>query len=420
MEKNKTILTNKISQNDSHEINIDDLLTRRYTKELENNHTKTVYDLFKWKTIDIELKDYKTGKNKFELHNAEFPIDYSQTACDIIAEKYFRRTNVPNDRNCEYSMKQITHRMINQLVESAIDEGLINQEQGQIVYDELVFMMLSQMFAFNSPQWFNTGLKYYNKDVTEDGSYYYDTKSKKVVQATDNHERTQASACFIIGIEDKLLGKKSISDQYATETKLFKGGSGTGTNYSTIRAKGEKLSGGGTSSGIMSFLKGFDVNAGTIKSGGTLRRSAKMNQLDVDHPEILEYMTWKSKEEQKVRDLGKMGYDTSFEGEAYETVSGQNANNTVRFSDEFMFKVEKYLKDGIDEEFELKGRIDKSINRKEKVSTIWNTFIKSAWECADPAPQFDDTVNSWHTCPCGEDGIYNAKHNRINSTNPLA
>lgn len=400
------------------EIGLDNLVRRHFTKKLVGS-TKTVFDLFEWKKVDIKLQDYKTGKMKFELLNAEFPIHYSQTACDIIAEKYFKRTNVPNERSCEYSMKQITTRMIKQLVESAIEEDLINKNQGDIVFDELAYMMLSQMFAFNSPQWFNTGLKYYNQDLTDDGSYYYDTKLKKVVQAKDNHERTQASACFIIGIEDKLLGKKSISEQYITETRLFKGGSGTGTNYSTIRAKGEKLSGGGTSSGIMSFLKGFDVNAGTIRSGGTLRRSAKMNQLDIDHPEILDYITWKSKEEQKVRDLGKMGYDTSFEGEAYETVSGQNANNTVRFSDEFMIKVRKYLEEGIDSDFELKGRVDSSINRTEKVSTLWNTFINSAWECADPAPQFDDTVNIWHTCLCGEDGEYGAKHNRINSTNPL-
>ena len=405
-------------KNFNKEMDLRNIIVRKYTTELENNPNKTVFDLFEWKTVDISLMDYKTGKPKFELKNAEFPIHYSQTACDIIAEKYFKRANVPNDRNCEYSMKQVTDRMIRFLVESAIDEKLLTQEEGKIAYDELAFMMLSQMFAFNSPQWFNTGMKYYDTGETPDGHYYYDGKLKKVVQSKDKYSRTQASACFIVGIEDKLLGEKSISDQFVTETRLFKHGSGTGTNYSCLRAKGEHLSSGGTSSGVMSFLKGFDANAGTIKSGGTLRRSAKMNQLDIDHPEILEYMSWKAKEEQKVRDLGKMGYDISFEGEAYETVSGQNANNTVRLTDNFMKKVDKYINQNVDSDFELKGRVDKNINRKEKISTLWNTMVNSAWECADPAPAFDDTFNAWHTCPVGEDGKYGEKHNRINSTNP--
>ena len=176
-----------------------------------------------------------------------------------------------------------------------------------------------------------------------------------LVKSEDAYTRTQASACFILSIEDKLLGKHSISEQYVTETKLFKGGSGTGTNFSTIRARGERLSGGGISSGLMSFLKGLDRNAGAIKSGGTTRRAAKMLCLDIDHPEIMEFMTWKAKEEDKVRALTKMGYDGSFEGEAYETVSGQNGNNSIRFSDEFMMKVNNLSKDP-KQTITLKGR----------------------------------------------------------------
>jgi len=303
-------------------------------------------------------------------------------------------------------------------MESGLDEGLLNEKTAKIFYDEVVYMMLDQRFAPNSPQWFNTGLKYYDTGEESDGHFYYDIKEKCVKQSKDKYSRTQASACFILSIEDKLLGDKSITEQYVTETRLFKHGSGTGTNFSTLRAKGEKLTGGGVSSGVMSFLIGLDRNAGAIKSGGTNRRSAKMLQLDVNHPEILDFITWKAKQEQIVRDMGKMDYDISFDGVAYDTVSGQNGNNTVRYDDDFMSKAYAYTTKGIDYDYELVGRIDKSVNRKEKVSTIWNAMCQSTWDCADPAPSFDGTYNAWHTCPSGEDGILGAKYNRINSTNP--
>ncbi|GCD11732.1 vitamin B12-dependent ribonucleotide reductase [Clostridium tagluense] len=400
------------------DMNLKDLIVRRYTKELEGQTKKSVYDLFKWKKVDVSIKDYKLGTMIYEGIDLDFPEDYSQHACDIIASKYFKMANVQNDRGYEYSLKEVIHRMVKFWVESATDEKLITVSEGVILYDELAYMFLKQMFAPNSPQWFNTGLKYYPSNEETDGNFYYNTDLKKVVQSKDRYTRTQASACFIIGIEDKLLGAKSISEQYVTETKLFKGGSGTGSNFSVLRAKGERLSGGGVSSGVMTFLKGYDANAGSIKSGGTLRRSAKMNQLFIDHPEIMDYITWKSKEEEKVRALGKMGYDTSFGGEAYETVAGQNANNTVRMTDEFMYKVDEYVTKGIDSKFELKGRVDSSVNKIVDVSTLWDAFVSSAHDCADPAPAFDGTFNAWHTCPRGEDGEYNAPHNRINSTNP--
>lgn len=202
-----------------------------------------------------------------------------------------------------------------------------------------------------------------------------------------------------------------------TETKLFKGGSGTGTNFSTIRAEGEKLSGGGVSSGLMSFLKGLDRNAGAIKSGGTTRRAAKMVCLDIDHPEIEDFITWKAKEEDKVVALTKMGYDGDIDGESYNTVSGQNSNNSLRISDDFMNKVD-HLDEEPDATIELKGRIDDRVNREVKVSSLWDLMNESAWRCADPAPQFSDTFNQWHTCPAGEDGELWAPHNKLNSTNP--
>lgn len=399
--------------------NIKDLLKRYYTKILDKNKNLTVYDLFQWKKVNVILKDHKTGKTIVNMKDLEFPKDYSQNACDIIASKYFKKALVPNEVGYENSLKMVVHRIVNFWCESLLDEGLIKtKEEKEILYDELAYCFLNQMFAPNSPQWFNTGLKHsYNIHGESLNTYYYDTDKKAVVKSIDGYTRTQASACFILSIKDKLLGDHSISEQYVTETKLFKGGSGTGTNYSTIRAKGERLSGGGVSSGVMSFLKGLDRNAGAIKSGGTTRRAAKMVALDINHPEIFDFMEWKSKEEDKVRALGKMGYDASFEGEAYETVSGQNGNNSVRLSDEFMMKVCN-LDENPEETIELKGRVDDTVNTSVKVKDLWESFNTSAWKCADPAPQFDDIFNNWHTCPCGEDGTYGAKYNRINSTNP--
>ncbi|MFL0197693.1 vitamin B12-dependent ribonucleotide reductase [Clostridium sp. WILCCON 0269] len=398
---------------------IKDLFKRYYTKPLEKDKNKTVYDLFKWKKVDVFLKDHKTDKVLVDMKDLQFPEHYSQNACDIIASKYFRKAGILGEKNYEDSMRAVVHRMVNFWCESLKDEGLIKtEEEGSIFYDECVYAFLNQMYAPNSPQWFNTGLKLsYDIKGNSQGNYYFDDKLHKVVECKDNYTRTQASACFILSIEDKLLGSHSISEQFVTETKLFKGGSGTGTNFSSIRAKGERLSGGGSSSGLMSFLKALDRNAGAIKSGGTTRRAAKMVCLDVNHPEIMEFINWKSKEEDKVRALGKMGYDTDMDGEAYETVSGQNSNNSVRFSHDFMSKVDR-LEENPDEIITLTGRVDKNINRIEKVKDIWNAFNMSAWKCADPAPQFSDTFNAWHTCPAGEDGDVNASYNRINSTNP--
>jgi ribonucleoside-diphosphate reductase alpha chain len=395
------------------------IVKRYFTKELEKNKNLSVYDLFNWKKVDVFLKDHKTGKVLVDMKDLEFPEHYSQNACDIIASKYFRKAGVPNECGYENSMKLVAHRMVTFWCEALTDEGILKTEEEKIIfYDEMVYALLAQMYAPNSPQWFNTGLSLcYGIKGNKQGNYYYDETLEKVVESEDNYTRTQASACFILSIEDKLLGHHSISEQFVTETKLFKGGSGTGTNFSSLRAKGELLSGGGVSSGLMSFLKGLDRNAGAIKSGGTTRRAAKMVCLDIDHPEILDFITWKAHEEDKVRALGKMGYDTDIDGEAYETVSGQNSNNSVRFSDEFMRKVENLHKDP-EATIELSGRADTSVNKKVKVKTLWDAFINSAWQCADPAPQFSDTFNAWHTCPCGEDGLYNAKHNRINSTNP--
>lgn len=398
---------------------LDQIIRRYYTKELEGQSEKSVYDLFKWKRVDVQLKDYKNGRVLCDMKNLEFPEAYSQQACDIIASKYFRKAGVNTAEGYETSMRQVAHRMVDFWVAALVEEGMIaSGEQSKILYDELVYGILSQTFAPNSPQWFNTGLKRsYGIAGHCSELWYWDPKENKAVMSEDSYTRTQASACFILSIKDSLLGEGSISDHYVTETKLFKGGSGTGTNFSSIRAEGEGLSGGGQSSGLMSFLKGLDRNAGAIKSGGTTRRAAKMVCLDIDHPEIENFISWKAKEEDKVMALAKMGYDGDIDGEAYQTVSGQNSNNSVQISDEFMRKVNN-LSRNPEATLTLKGRVDSSVNREVSVQQLWDLFNESAWRCADPAPQFSDTFNAWHTCPAGEDGKFGTRENRINSTNP--
>lgn len=392
-----------------------DLIVPHYTSSIMSTD-KTVYDLFEWHNVDVKITDHKTGKNIVHMENLEFPAHFSQNACDIIASKYFRKSGIPDTYGYEHSFKQVVHRMVNFWVMAALDEGLIDDTNKDIVYNELAYMMIAQMWAPNSPQWFNTGLKLsYGIKGRSQGHYYYDENLQKCVLSTDAYTRTQGSACFIVSVNDSLLGEKSLTDQLTTETRLFKYGSGVGSNWSSIRSKGEALSGGGKSSGLMSFLKVFDRNAGAIKSGGTTRRAAKMNILNIDHPESRDFISWKAKEEDKVVALGKMGYDTHFDGEAYETVSGQNANNSIRVSDAFMSSIHDK-----NATIDLINRLDNTVAKTESVHELYEEIAKSAWRCGDPGIQFDDTINAWHTCPCGEDGVAFAPHNKINASNPCS
>ncbi len=362
------------------------IIKRHYTKKLKDN--QSVFELFNWVKKDITLHNYKTGEVIYQIKGAEFPDFYSENACNIIASKYFFRA-IP-----ETSLKQVVDRMCWFWVEALKEEGLINSdEEASIVYDELAYTIISQIWAPNSPQWFNTGLNKYGIEADHDYTYYYDPEEKKVVRSKDRYSRSQSSACFIIPIKDQLLGTESISDHYAIETKLFKGGSGVGTNFSNIRADGESLSSGGKSSGVMSFLYGLDRNAGAIKSGGTTRRAAKMVILDSNHPEIEAFIDWKAKEEDKVRALGKAGYDTSMNGEAYKTVSGQNSNNSVRVDRNFMTK-----KNDPEADYVLYGITDSKVNKTVKAYDLWEKINKAAWNCADPGLQFSDTINAWNTC----------------------
>ena len=401
---------------------LDGKIRRHYTKALEGvdqgKQKGSVYDLFKWKRVDVVLKNYMTGEVITDMKDLEFPEAYSQNACDIIASKYFRKSGVnagEKGRGHEHSMRQLAHRMVAFWADALVDEGVVTPEQRQIVYDELVYMLLAQLWAPNSPQWFNTGLSVYGIKGEASGHYYYDEKLRDVAESTDAYTRTQGSACFIVSVRDSLLGDKSLTDQIRTETLLFKYGSGVGTNWSAIRGKDERLSGGGKSSGLLSFLKVSDRNAGAIKSGGTTRRAAKMNILNLDHPEILDYITWKAREEDKADALGKMGYSTAFEGEAYDTVSGQNANNSIRIPDKFMQDLKKR-----GAQWKVTGRVSRAADKNIPVEELWNKACQAAWRCGDPGVQFDDTINAWHTCPAGEDGQPGAAHNRINASNPCS
>jgi ribonucleoside-diphosphate reductase alpha chain len=262
------------------------------------------------------------------------------------------------------------------------------------------------MAAPNSPQWFNTGLNYlYGITGTPQGHHYVDPITGECKKSEDAYTHPQPHACFIQSVDDDLVNEGGIMELWIREARLFKYGSGTGTNFSRIRGEGETLSGGGNSSGLMSFLKIGDKAAGAIKSGGTTRRAAKMVCLDVNHPDIVEFVEWKAKEEKKAYVLIQAGYDAAFDGEAYMTVSGQNSNNSVRVSNEYLTAVEN------DADWNLIRRTDGEVHKTIKARELWDKIADAAWQCADPGVQFDSTINEWHTCPEG---------GRINASNPCS
>ena len=259
-----------------------------------------------------------------------------------------------------------------------------------------MYTILNQSCAPNSPQWFNTGLySSYGISGKAQGHYYVDPISGEICKSKNAYERPQPHACFILSVDDDLVNEGGIMDLWVREARIFKYGSGVGTNYSNIRGEGEKLSGGGTSSGIMSFLKIGDRAAGAIKSGGTTRRAAKMVCLDLDHPEIETFVNWKVEEEKKVAALIAAGYSSDYEGEAYRTVSGQNSNNSVRIPNAFFHALDQ------NGDWELKARTDGKVIKKIPAKDLWEQIAYAAWRCADPGTQYDTTINEWHTCPEG-------------------
>ncbi len=377
---------------------------RRFTKEGVNP-----FDQFEYDYRDSVIKN-PNGEKVFEMNNVEVPKQWSQIATDILAQKYFRKAGVPQPDGSigrETSVKQVAHRMANCWRVWGERYGYFASENdAQVFYDELVYSILNQACVPNSPQWFNTGLhESYGITGKPQGHYFVDPKDSKLKKSTNAYERPQPHACFILSVSDDLVNEGGIMDLWTREARIFKYGSGVGTNFSQIRGGGEKLSGGGTSSGLMSFLKIGDRAAGAIKSGGTTRRAAKMVCLDLDHPEIMEFINWKVQEEDKVAALVAAGYDNSYEGEAYATVSGQNSNNSVRIPNAFFKVLEE------DGDWELKARTDGRIMKKVPAREVWKQVSNAAWRCADPGTQYDTTINEWHTCPKG---------GRINASNPCS
>jgi ribonucleoside-diphosphate reductase alpha chain len=357
------------------------------------------FDMFEYDYRTSVIKN-PSGEVVFQMDNVEVPKQWSQIATDILAQKYFRKAGVPKEDGStgrETTVKQVAHRMAHcWRVWGERYNYFAAEKDAQIFYDELVYSILNQACVPNSPQWFNTGLhEVYGITGKAQGHYYVDPKDGMLKRSTNAYERPQPHACFILSVEDDLVNEGGIMDLWVREARIFKYGSGVGTNYSSIRGEGEKLSGGGTSSGLMSFLKIGDRAAGAIKSGGTTRRAAKMVCLDLDHPEIENFINWKVQEEDKVAALIAAGYSSDYEGEAYRTVSGQNSNNSIRIPNDF-FKV-------LDEDgdWELKGRSDGRVMKKVKAKELWDQVNYAAWRCADPGTQYDTTINEWHTCPEG-------------------
>ena len=332
------------------------------------------YDDVAWERRDVVQNNWKTGEVVFEQQGVEFPDFWSVNASTIVTTKYFRGAVGTESR--EWSLKQLIDRVVLTYTKAGRDNGYFGSEEDAEIFEhELTYMLLHQVFSFNSPVWFNVG-----------------TTAPQ-----------QVSACFILSVDDTM---DSILNWYKEEGFIFKGGSGAGLNLSRIRSSKELLrSSGGTASGPVSFMRGADASAGTIKSGGATRRAAKMVVLDVDHPDIEEFIETKVREEDKIRVLRDAGYDMDLGGKDITSVQYQNANNSVRVSDEFMRALEA------DEDFGLRARTDGDVVETVSAKGLFRTMAEAAWACADPGIQYDDTINDWHTNP--ETG-------RINASNPCS
>ncbi|HEY0452803.1 vitamin B12-dependent ribonucleotide reductase [Actinophytocola sp.] len=345
-------------------------LTVRRVHTTEGVHP---YDEVTWEQRDVVMTNWRDGSVNFEQRGVEFPEFWSVNATNIVTSKYFRGAVGTPVR--EHSLRQLIDRVVNAYVVAGTKHGYFaTPRDAEIFEHELIWMLMHQVFSFNSPVWFNVG-----------------TSSPQ-----------QVSACFILSVDDTM---DSILNWYREEGLIFKGGSGAGLNLSRIRSSKELLSSGGTASGPVSFMRGADASAGTIKSGGATRRAAKMVVLDVDHPDIEEFIETKAKEERKIRVLRDAGFDMDLGGADITSVQYQNANNSIRVSDEFMHAVES------DAEFGLRARTTGEILERVDAKTLFRKMAKAAWECADPGVQYDDTINDWHTCP--ESG-------RITASNPCS
>ncbi len=347
------------------------------------------FDAVEWKKFNCLIKN-RNQEVIFEQASVEAPAPWSQLAVEIAASKYFRR-KLPRIGN-ESSVRQLVSRVVNAIELSAKRQGdyFFSEADLKNFCEELKYILIHQMAAFNSPVWFNAGVFEAYQLQSSNQMWAWDFENKKVLSFENAFERPQVSACFIQSVDDSI---ESIFDLAKNEAKLFKYGSGSGTNFSSLRSKYEELQTGGTSSGLIAFLEVLDRGAGAIKSGGTTRRAAKMVCVDIDHPEIIEFIEWKMDEEKKAQALISAGYSADFEGPAYKTIAGQNANNSVRLTDLFMTAVEQ------DKDWSLLARADQKEIKKIQAKDLWDKLVHSAWVCADPGVQFHDTINEWHTCP---------------------
>ncbi len=331
------------------------------------------YDTVNWERRDAKISNWKTGEIAFEQTDVEVPETWSVNATNILAQKYFRGSLGTDER--ETSLKQVVDRVVNTITTWGIEDGYFDADEAAVFNDELRYLIIHQMGAFNSPVWFNIGVR-------------------GVPQ--------QASACFILSVEDKM---EDILNWYVEEGVIFKGGSGAGINLSRIRSSHELLKGGGTASGPVSFMRGADSSAGTIKSGGKTRRAAKMVMLDINHPDVEEFIWCKATEERKARVLREAGFDMDLDGVDSHSIQYQNANNSIRVTDEFMQAV---VDDG---DWNLVARTSGNVVRTVKARDLMRQFAQATWECADPGMQFDSTINRWHT---------SANTGKINGSNPCS
>ncbi|MCC6392709.1 MAG: vitamin B12-dependent ribonucleotide reductase [Bryobacterales bacterium] len=366
---------------------------RYFTSRLEPG--RTPYDDIQW-----ELRNATIGNDRgsviFEQRDVELPADWSQTATNIVASKYFHGRMGSPER--ERSVRQLVHRVIDTITDWGKNGRYFRTDLDAASFrDELAHLMLTQKACFNSPVWFNVGVK-----EQRGYGWYYDEASDAIQKISNGENRPQCSACFINSVGDTL---ESILDLAKTEGMLFKWGSGTGTNLSPLREEDAILSGGGRASGPLSFMKGFDAFAGVIKSGGKTRRAAKMVILNVDHPDIEKFVWCKAKEEKKAHTLIDAGYDSSLDGEAYSSIFFQNANNSVRVTDEFMHAVVE------DRDWWTRSRIDNRPLKRFRARDLMKEIAEATHQCGDPGLQFDTTINRWHTSKATA---------RINASNPCS
>ena len=367
--------------------------SRFFTAKLDP--AKTPYDEIVWETRTASIGN-GSGTTIFEQRDVEVPADWSQTATNIVASKYFHGKMGTPER--EGSVGELVHRVVDTIADWGIRDGYFASEtDGEAFRGELAHLMLNQKACFNSPVWFNVGVK-----ESRGYGWYWDAVAKQTTKLKSGEARPQCSACFIVSVKDSL---ESILDLAKTEGMLFKWGSGTGSNLSNLREEDGTLSGGGRASGPLSFMKGFDAFAGVIKSGGKTRRAAKMVILNADHPDIERFIWCKAKEEKKAHTLVEAGYDASIDGDAYSSIFYQNANNSVRATDEFMQAV-----------VDNREWWTKSVLSGEKVNRhgareLMRAIAEATHQCGDPGMQFDTTINRWHPCK---------NTSRINASNPCS